>query len=59
MMDEMFESRQQAYDTVHQAATKLLPNLTADQQAKARKILPGLGSGPGMMGPRGPRGGTR
>ena len=51
MMNGMFQSRQQAFDTVHEAAEKLLPALTAEQRAKAAGVLPGLtGRGRGMMG---------
>ena len=54
MMNRMFEARQQAFDTVHAAATRLLPALDATQQANAQQILPGLAAGPGMMGMRMP-----
>jgi hypothetical protein len=43
MMNEMFDVRQAAFDTVHNAAEKLLPKLTTMQQAKAAQSLPGLG----------------
>jgi protein CpxP len=59
MMNRMFESRQQAFDTVHTAAQKLLPSLTPEQQTTADGVLPGLrepGRGmTGRMGHRGPR----
>ena len=54
MMNNMFQARQQAFDTVHAAATKLLPALDAKQQASAQNILPGLAARQGMMGWRGP-----
>jgi len=48
MMNTMFESRQVAFNTVHDAAEKLLPSLTPEQTAKAATTLPGLmGPGPG------------
>ena len=51
MMNRMFETRQQAFDTVHAAADKLLASLDAAQQKKAANRLPGLvGLGRGMMG---------
>lgn len=51
MMNRMFESRQQAFDTVHDAADKLLPSLSPEQKTKATTALPGLMvRGPGMMG---------
>ncbi len=57
-MNEMFQARQQAFETVHAAAEKLLPALSAQQRETAAYILPGLrGAGPmgggmgrGMMG---------
>jgi len=52
MMNQMFQARQQAFDSVHGAATKLMSALDPGQQAKARNSLPGLGYGPGMMGGR-------
>jgi LTXXQ motif family protein len=51
LMNTMFEARQQAVTTVHDAAEKLASALSPEQQAKAKDILPGLGYGPGMMGP--------
>ncbi len=63
MMNTMFEARQQAFATVHDAATKLLTDLTPAQREQAVTMLPGLaarggrgrgmgrGMGPGMMGP--------
>ena len=42
MMNRMFESRQQAMATVHEAAEKLLPTLTTAQKTSAQRILPGL-----------------
>lgn len=60
MMNQMFQARQQALTTVHDAAAKLLTALDPSQQAKARTDLPGLGFGPGMMmGGRGPGGPSR
>jgi len=50
MMNTMFEARQVAFGMVHDAATKLLPSLSAAQQAKAATILPGL-IGPGPRRP--------
>ncbi len=51
MMNRMFEARQQAFNTVHAAAEKLLPSLDAAQRTKAATRLPGLaGSGHSMMG---------
>ena len=52
MMNRMFQARQQAFDTVHEAANKLMTALTPAQQTKARRSLPGLAFGPGMMGRR-------
>lgn len=49
MMNNMFQARQQAFDTVHAAAEKLLPALDPAQQQKARSTLPGLAYGRGMM----------
>jgi hypothetical protein len=54
MMNGMFQARQQAFDTVHAAAVRLLPSLDAAQKATAQQVLPGLAFGPGMMGRRGP-----
>jgi hypothetical protein len=51
-MNQMFEARQQASDTVHEAATKLMSALNPSQKAQARSILPGLAYGRGMMGQR-------
>jgi hypothetical protein len=42
MMNQMLQARQPAFDTVHQAASRLVPALDPDQQARARSILPGL-----------------
>ena len=53
LMDQMFGARQEAYNTVHAAATKLLPELTSSQRDTAAAILPGLRTG-GMMGGPGP-----
>jgi periplasmic protein CpxP/Spy len=51
MMNRMFQTRQQNFDTVHAAAEKLLPSLTQAQQTKAARALPGLAArGPGMTG---------
>lgn len=50
-MSQMFQSWQQAFSSVHDAATKLLAALDPAQKADAQRILPGLGYyGPGMMG---------
>jgi hypothetical protein len=46
MMNQMFEARQQAFQMVHEAALKLLPELTPAQRAQAQGALPGLGHGP-------------
>ena len=54
MMNGMFQARQQAFDTVHGAAEKLVALLDPKQQAGAQKTLPGLAYGPGMMGSRRP-----
>ena len=48
-MNVMFQARQQAFETVHAAAQKLLPALSAQQRTTAAYILPGL-RGPGPMG---------
>ena len=59
MMNNMFRSKTQAFDTVHTAAEQLLPALTPSQRARAQERLPGLVFAPrGMRGPwagRGPR----
>jgi hypothetical protein len=52
LMNQMFQARQQAYETIHDAATKLLSALDPPQQKRAQSILPGLVYGPGMMGRR-------
>ena len=52
MMNQMFQARKQAFDTVHEAANRLLPALDPAQKAKAQTSLPGLAYGPGMMGQR-------
>ena len=44
LMNQMFQARQQASDTVHAAATKLMSALDSAQQAKAQSILPGFPS---------------
>jgi hypothetical protein len=53
MMNRAFEARQQAFQTVHDAALALLPALSERQKGKAEVILPGLArrrtGGPGMM----------
>lgn len=49
LMNSMFQSRQQASDTVHQAATKLMAALDPVQKTRAQQILPGLAFGHGMM----------
>ncbi len=55
MMNRMFEVRQDAFNTVHSAAEKLLASLDPSQQKKAVGRLPGLvGPGRGMMGGYGP-----
>jgi len=53
MMNGMFASRDEAHRIVHEAAEKLLPELTPEQRTKAATSLPGLigpaaGMGPGM-----------
>ncbi|HME21419.1 MAG TPA: Spy/CpxP family protein refolding chaperone [Acetobacteraceae bacterium] len=48
-MNQMFEARQQAFATVHAAATKLMSTLDPAQKAKAQSILPGLAFRRGMM----------
>jgi LTXXQ motif family protein len=51
MMNRMFDARQQAFNTVHTAAEKLLASLDASQRTKAATRLPGLvGPGHSMMG---------
>lgn len=52
LMNQMFQARQQAADTVHEAATKLLSILDPAQKAKAQSNLPGLAYRGGMMGYR-------
>ena len=52
LMNGMFQARQQAFDTVHEAATKLMSTLGPSQKAKAQSILPGLAYGRGTMGQR-------
>lgn len=47
-MNTMFEARQQAAKTVHEAALTLMPALTPEQQKQAENILPGLGGRFGM-----------
>jgi hypothetical protein len=54
LMNQMFQARQQAFDTVHEAATKLMSALNPSQKVKAQSILPGLAYGRGMMGQRRP-----
>lgn len=50
MMDRMFEARQQAMTTVHEAAHNLLPALSPHQRRLAATSLPGLRvHGRGMM----------
>ncbi|HLY88919.1 MAG TPA: Spy/CpxP family protein refolding chaperone [Acetobacteraceae bacterium] len=49
LMDSMFQTRQQASDTVHQAAIKLVAALAPAQKERAQQILPGLAYGHGMM----------
>ena len=58
MMNRMFQARQRAFDTVHEATNKLINALTPAQRTKARRSLPCLASGPSMMGGRGRGGGT-
>ena len=48
-MNQMFQARQQASDTVHEAATKLMSALDPGQKAKAQSILPGFAFRRGMM----------
>jgi hypothetical protein len=50
MMNRMFQARQQAFTSVHDAALKLEPSLDAGQRGKAATMLPGLMSGR-PMGP--------
>lgn len=50
MMNQMFQTRQRVFNTVHQAAGKLLPVLDPKQKATAQAVLPGLTYGNGMMG---------
>lgn len=55
MMNRMFEARQKAIETVHEAAQKLLPSLTTAQRTHAAQTLPGLrGPRRGMMHHMGP-----
>lgn len=49
-MNQMFEARHQASDTVHEAATKLMSALDPSQKAHAQSILPGLAYRRRMMG---------
>ena len=49
LMNAMFQTRQQASDSVHQAATRLLAALDPAQKTRAQQILPGLAYGHGMM----------
>lgn len=60
MMNRAFQARQQAFQSVHDAALALLPSLTDLQKGKAEYVLPGLArrgmggrgmGGPGMRGP--------
>ena len=53
MMNRMFQARQQAFDAVREAANQLMTVLTASQQPIARRSLPGLAFGPGVMGRQG------
>lgn len=48
-MNSMFQSRQQASDSVHEAAIKLVAALDRAQKARARQILPGLAYGHVML----------
>jgi hypothetical protein len=59
MMNRMFETRKEAFDSVHEAAVHLMTVLTPAQQTKAQGILPGLAFGRGMMERRGHGGGSR
>lgn len=52
MMNRMFQARQQSFDTVHEAAGKLMAALDPAQKATAQRYLPGLAYGHGMMGQR-------
>ena len=56
MMNRAFQARQQAFQTVHDAALALLPSLSERQKGKADIILPGLArhrmGGRPMTGPR-------
>ena len=49
MMNQMFQARQQAAGTVHDAATTLLKDLTPEQKTEAEQLLPGLTFRGGMM----------
>ncbi len=49
MMNQMFQARQQAARTVHEAAVTLVAGLTPEQKTQAETMLPGLASRPGMM----------
>ena len=49
LMNSMFQTRQQASDSVHQAATKLVAALDPAQKERAQQTLPGLAYGHGMM----------
>jgi hypothetical protein len=49
LMNSMFQTRQQASGSVHQAATKLVAALDPAQKERAQQILPGLTYGHGMM----------
>lgn len=53
LMNGMFEARRQAYDTVREAAGKLMGSLSPDQQKKAQYMLPGLAGRHGSMMGRG------
>jgi hypothetical protein len=44
-MNQMFQARQRAFETVQEAAAKLMPALNPAQQTQARSILPGLSYG--------------
>ena len=52
MMNRMFKARQQSFDTVHEAAGKLMAALDPAQKKTAEQYLPGLVYGHRMMGQR-------
>ena len=52
LMNQMFQAQQQAADTVHEAATKLLAALDPAQKTRGQALLPGLAYRGGIMGYR-------